>query len=751
MQYIKHIQLIILIIIAIQVQAQFEYEVSTIAGFNQEGIDAKEVNLDPKAIALDEAGNIYIMDRASNSIKKIDTQTNTLTTIAGDGRSGGLIFDVPATQSPFSGFYHFAIYKNTIYFGSNRIIYKLDLTNSLMEQVIDLGPAASYTNYHFIDDIAVDSNGDLFVGANKKILKIDPHTKTTTRVAGNGQYGSLGDGGLATQASLKSILGLTVDDAGNVFVSTKHRIRKIDATTGIINIIAGSGEWGYSGDDSLATNAILNTPFSLTTDAQGNLYFTDTNNGLIRKIDAVTGIISNVSGVAKNGLKGPYSLFLDSSDNIYFIDRESKIKKLNTSTKEITHIGGTGWNSFPNFGYSGDNGLAKQAKLKYPDGIALDAQGNIYFADTQNHCVRKIDQNTGIITTVAGIGESGFSGDGGLATQAQLHTPTSVVVDELGNLYIADSENNRIRKVALQTGIISTFAGNGEFGFTANAEPAINAKFRTPTFLAIDKSQNLYVIDHDNYRICKIDLQTGVILTLAGNGKKNNTSDPSTSYLESLGDISGLAVDHNFNIYFGENGLIRKIDGQTNQISTITGVGSENIRGLAVDLVGHLYYTVFDFVGLYHITLKQRQELAGGHQYSYSTGNGDPLQAGFRQASGIALDAQGNIYISDKSNHLIRKLTIKTTTNLPESLEQAEVKLFPNPTSALLKVVLPPTFNKSTSQVAIFNALGKSMQTLIPRYQGNSFSILVKHLPQGQYILNVKNGQETISRRFIKR
>ena len=237
------------------------------------------------------------------------------------------------------------------------------------------------------------------------------------------------------------------------------------AAAGDISTVAGGGV----GDGGSATNASLSNPFGVAVDGGGNMYVADLSNNRIRKVDVATGIITTVAG---NGIPG----------------------------------------------FSGDGGSATSASLNFPRGVDVDSSGNIYIADTINNRIRKVTAATGIITTVAGNGIFGFSGDGGAATSARLASPLGVDVDSSGNLYIADSNNNRIRKVTVATGIITTVAGTGVFGFSGDSGAATSATFRRPTGVAVDSSGNIYIADRENHRIRKVTVATGIITTVAGNG-----------------------------------------------------------------------------------------------------------------------------------------------------------------------------------------------------------------------------------------
>ena len=333
--------------------------------------------------------------------------------------------------------------------------------------------------------------------------------------AGTGTSGFGGDGGAATSAMLNAPYGVAVDGAGNLYIAEdgNDRIRKVDASTGIISTIAGSGLYGPSGDGGAATSATLFVPRGVAVDGAGNIYIVETGSYRIRKVDASTGIISTIAGTGTRGFSGdggaatsalldyPYGVAVDSAGNIYIADTFNyRIRKVDASTGIISTIAGTG--SY-RIGGGGDGGLATSASFSVPTGVALDGAGNIYVADADSGLIRKVDASTGIISTIAGSGLYGSSGDGGAATLASLSTPEGIAVDGAGNIYIAD-ENDRIRKVDASTGIISTIAGSGIRGFSGDGGAATSASLNDPKGVAVDGAGNIYIADTENHRIRRV-------------------------------------------------------------------------------------------------------------------------------------------------------------------------------------------------------------------------------------------------------
>ena len=339
--------------------------------------------------------------------------------------------------------------------------------------------------------------------------------QTISTVAGNGLVGFSTDGGPATGSALNNPRGVTFDSSGNMYIADKmnHRVRRV-SPSGIISTFVGNGIAGFSGDGGAAVNAQLNQPEDVCIDGAGNIYIADASNHRVRKVTP-GGIISTVAGIGAFGYNGdniaavnaqlnrPTSVAIDGSGNLLIADASNhRIRKV-SANGNITTVAGNGV-----AGYSGNGGLATTASLRFPVGIALDAVGNLYIADAGNHVVREVTPGGGIFNAAgngvgAGTDTGSFSGDGGAAFSAGLNTPEDVVADSAGTLFIADTANNRIRKVN-SSGVISTFAGTGSNSFSGDGDVAVLATLNFPWAVALDASGNLLIGDGFNNRVRKI-------------------------------------------------------------------------------------------------------------------------------------------------------------------------------------------------------------------------------------------------------
>ncbi len=537
--------------------------------------------------------------------------------------------------------------------------------------------------------ISLDAAGNVFIAAPllNRIFKVDAIGQATT-VAGNSAFGFSGDGGLATAAALASPTGVTVDGAGNVYIADQgnQRIRRVDALTGFITTVAGDGTFGFSGDDGLATSARLASPSGVTVDTLGNLFIVDQSNQRIRKVDTA-GTITTVAGNGTEGFSGdggaatsaslgqPNSVAVDGAGNLFIAEFSNhRVRKVDAITKFITTVAGS--NDAP--GFSGDDGLATNARLANPSGVDVDGAGNLFIADFSNQRVRKVDASTGVITTVAGNGTSGFSGDGGLATSALLANPSSVAVHSDGSLFIADLANQRIRRVPATGGVITTVAGNGNARFSGDGGSATVASLADPIGVAIDSDGNLFIVDGSNHRVRKVDAATGAITTVAGNGTDAFSGDGGPATDASLQDPSGVAVDNAGNLFIADltNQRVRRVDATTGIITTVAGNGTRGFSGdggpatsaslrdpsgVAVDGVGNIF--IADPVN------QRIRKVAAGVITTVAGSNGIPgfsgdggLATGARLANptGVDVDSAGNLFIADQANHRIRRVDAAT-------------------------------------------------------------------------------------------
>ena len=569
----------------------------------------------PIGVALDGAGNLYIADEGNNRIRKVDA-AGVITTVAGDGTEGYGGDGGPATAAQLR-------FPTGVAVDGAGNLYIADLRNYRIRKVDAAGVISTVAGdgtegYGGDGDpataaqlnrpigVALDGAGNLYIADywNHRIRKVDAAGVITT-VAGDGTRDRNGDGGAATGARLNHPAGVAVDGAGNLYIADRlnHRIRKVDAA-GVISTVAGYGptgedEGGFRGDGGPATAARLNIPIGVALDGAGNLYIADTGNDRIRKVDAA-GVISTVAGGESLGdggaatgarLSDPSGVAVDGSGNLYIAD---------TSNGRIRKVDAAGV-------------ISTVARLSDPNSVAVDGAGNLYIADTWRQRIRKVDA-AGVISTVAGAGTFGYGGDGGPAVEARLIRPTGVAVDGAGNLYIADSWDQRIRKVDA-AGVISTVAGDGTDGYGGDGGPATAAQLNYPNSVAVDGAGNLYIADSGNGRIRKVD-SAGVISTVAGDGRGGYGGDGGPAVAAELYSPKGVALDGAGNLYIATGNRIRKVDA-AGVITTVAGSGMGGFGG----------------------------------------DGGPAATAQLNNPAGVALDGDGNLYIADLGNDRIRRLT----------------------------------------------------------------------------------------------
>jgi len=628
-------------------------------GFNGDGVPATQAPLSsPFGVAVDGSGNLYIADTGNNRVREVAAGSGLITTVAGTGVAGYGGDHGLATQAQLASPNDIAIdTMGNLYIadpGNNRVRKVATGTGTITKVAGtggtgyggDGGPAtqAQLANPFAV---AVDGTGNLYIAdpGNNRVRKVAAGSGTITTVAGTGVAGYGGDGGPATQALLSAPTFVAVDGAGNLYIVdlNNNRVRKVSTGTGTITTVAGTGVAGYSGDNGPATQAQLANAAGVVVDGAGNLYIADNGNNRVRKVSTGSGTITMIAGTGLNGYGGdggpatqaqlasPSGIAVDGAGNLYIADtNNNRVREVvggggNFTPGAITTVAGMG-----SPGYGGDGGPATQAMLGNPDRIAIDSGGNLYIADAGNNRVRKVAAGSGTITTVVGIGGSGSGGDGGLATQAQLTSPAGVVVDGAGNLYIADNGNNRVRKVAAGSGLITTVAGAGGPGYGGDGGPATQALLSSPNGIAADGAGNLYIADTNNNRVRKVVTGSGMITTVAGTGFNGYGGDGGPASQALLANPNGIAMDGAGNLYIADtnNNRVREVAAGSGLITTVAGTGGPGPGG----------------------------------------DGGPSTQAQLNRPFGVAMDGAGNLYIADTGNNRVRKVTNGGAASTPTPL-----------------------------------------------------------------------------------
>lgn len=394
----------------------------------------------------------------------------------------------------------------------------------------------------------------------------------------------------------------------------------VSAKSRTISTLAGNGEPGFSGDGGPATAACLNEPKNLGVDQFGNLYIADSENHVVRKVERATGRITTIAGVvlaaSPENASVTGSAVEDTGEEDPLTDSSTSQSQSFTQLADLSGTVRYVVNGALAKRFQGDGGLASKAVLNFPTAVAVDAVGHVYIADTMNHRVRRVDAATGMMTTIAGHGQARYSGDGGPAVSAALNEPTALVVDASGHLYIADQSNNRVRVVDLTTGVIDTVAGNGVATYNGDGLPAVEASLAGPSGLAVGLRGELYVADTFNSRIRMIDRQTGLISTVVGDGGEYRYQDQGDRPSTSLSRPYGIAVDGEGHIFVtdSDSHLVRKWDREQKSIMRVAGIGRAGFGG-----------------------------------------DGGPAEdASLSYPFGIAIDRDGALLVADTFNHRIR-------------------------------------------------------------------------------------------------
>jgi RHS repeat-associated protein len=598
--------------------------------------------------------------------------------------------------------------------------------------------------------VAMDSAGNLYIAdtGNNRIQEIAKASGTISTIAGSasGSPGTSGDGGAATAALLIAPGGITLSGAGDLYIADtgNNRVQKVAASSGTMSTFAGSatGTPGLSGDGGAATAALLKAPGGVALSSAGDLYIADTGNNRIPKVAASSGIISTFAGSAAGTsghtgdgtpatsafLNGPAGVMVSAAGDVYIADTNSN------RVQEVAKAGGTQFgivmtagdvytiagSASGSHGFSGDGGAAISARMHRAAGVTLDASGDVFVADQSNNRVREVTA-AGVMSTFAGNGgQLSNVGNGGPATGAALKTPSGAVSDQAGNVYIADTDNNRVQEIAaanhtqfgivMTAGDVYTVAGSATAasGSSGDGGPAAVALLDRPSGVAVDAAGNIYIADTTNNRIQEVAAASGTMSTVAGSatGASGSSGDGGPAASALLNAPAGVAVDRAGNIYIADttNNRIQEVAAGSGTMSTIAGSatgasGSSGDggpaasallnapRGAAADAAGNLYIADTGNNRIQEIAKAAGTQfgvtMAAGDVYTIAgsasgtsgiSGDGGPATAALLNApQGVTADGSGNLYIADTLNNRIQEIAVADGTQWSIAMTAADI------------------------------------------------------------------------------